>query len=182
MTEKKRLSDILLNSERENLGRAWDATKPAEDLKPIPAGNYRCSIVSGELFNAKKGTPGFKLTLEVLEGEYIGRRIWIDLWLTDAALSITRRDLAKLGIVQFSQLERPFPDGLVVEAKVTLRKNDDGSDFNAVRFFDLVAVEKSTPEPFAPDVAKDPEPEEQASDQEGFDWFKGEQKQGGTTP
>ena len=66
MIERKKLADILLNSDRDKLGRIWESTKAADDLKPLPSGEYRCSVASGELFNAKSGTPGYKLKLIVL--------------------------------------------------------------------------------------------------------------------
>src|SRR5262249_47247698 len=69
MAERKRLSDILLNGERDRLEKAWSTTKAADDLKPLPSGEYRCRIARGELFKARGGTPGYKLTLEVLDGE-----------------------------------------------------------------------------------------------------------------
>jgi len=78
MTERKRLTDILMNSERERLERTWSTTKAADDLKPIPAGDYRCRILDGTLFNSKGGTPGFKLAFEVCDGAHAGRRVWHD--------------------------------------------------------------------------------------------------------
>ena len=143
-------ADILLNSERDRLERTWSATKAADDLRPIPTGEYRCRIVNGELFNAKSGTPGYKLTLEVLDGEHAGRRVWHDVWLTEAALPMAKRDLGKLGIEHLEQLERPLPEGIIVKAKVALRRDDDGTECNRVVRFDVVGIEPPDPEPFAP--------------------------------
>ena len=47
MIERKKLADILLNSDRDKLGRIWDSTKAADDLKPLPSGEYRCTIARG---------------------------------------------------------------------------------------------------------------------------------------
>ena len=170
MAERKRLSDILLNSERERLERTWSTTKPADDLKPIPAGDYRCRIASGELFTSKNGTPGYKLTLEVLDGEHAGRRVWHDVWLTEAAVAMAKRDMGKLGIDRFEQLERPLPEGIVVAVRVTLQRKDDGTEFNRVARFDVVAVEPPAPEPFAPTTD---EPGTDTADADGFDWSAG---------
>jgi hypothetical protein len=175
MAERKKLADILLNSGRERLVRSWDTTEPAADLKPIPSGEYRCRVVNGELFNSKNGTPGYKLTLEVLDGDHAGRRVWHDVWLSDAALSLARRDLNKLGIVRPEQLEQPLPGVIVIVARVALRRRDDGAEYNAVVRFDVVAVEPPTLDTFAPAEPEPPAAEAGASDAEGFDWQSGEQ-------
>jgi hypothetical protein len=176
MAERKRLSDILMNPERERLERTWSTTKAADDLKPIPAGEYRCRVVSGELFNARGGTPGYKLTLEVLDGEHAGRRLWHDIWLTDAAMSMAKRDLGKLGVEHLSQLERPLPVGIILAAKVALRRGDDGAEFNRVTRFEVVAVEPPAPDPYAPTDAADGEAD--MADADGFNWRTGTPRNG----
>jgi hypothetical protein len=180
MADRKKLEDILHNSERERLAQNWTTIKAADDLKPIPAGEYRCRITDGSLFKSAKDTLGYKLTLEVLDGEHVGRRVWLDFWLTEAALPFTKRDLAKLGIDKTEQLERPLPDGIIVTAKVALLRNDDGAEFNRVVRVHLIAVEPPTPDPFAP-TDENP-PDAKATDADGFDWRNGEQGTGETTP
>jgi hypothetical protein len=184
MAERKKLSDILRNGDCDRLDKVWSTTKSADDLKPLPSGEYRFRVLSGELFNSQGGTPGYKLTLEVLDGEHAGRRVWHDAWLTDAALPMAKRDLAKLGIQRPEQLERPLPDGIIVKARVALRRNDDGTEYNRVVRFALVAVEPPAPEPFAP---TDDEPsgagdaeatDAETTDADGFDWRKGEPRNG----
>jgi hypothetical protein len=173
MPERKKLTDILLNSDREKLDGQWDSTKAADDLKPLPSGEYRCSIASGELFTAKKnGTLGYKLKLVVVEGEHADRVVWHDVWLSEAALPMAKRDLGKLGITSLEQLERPLPEGIVVAAKVALRKNDDGTEFNRVNRLDVVGIEPPEPEPFAP--SQHPNGDE-TTDAAGFDWANGQQ-------
>jgi hypothetical protein len=175
MTERKKLSEILPRSDRERIARTWDSTKAADELKPIPAGEYRCRIIDGALFNAKSGTAGYKLTLEVLEGEHAGRRLWHDVWLTEAAMSMAKRDLGRLGVTSLEQLEQPLPEGIIVNAKVALRKNDDGTEYNRVSRFDVVAIEEPEPEPFAPSSDGEPaEPDRRDSD--GFNWRNGQQE------
>ena len=41
MQERKRLSDILPQAERDRIARLWETTKPAGDLGLLPAGEYR---------------------------------------------------------------------------------------------------------------------------------------------
>ena len=68
----------------------------------------------------------------MLDGEHAGRRLWHDVWLTEAAMSLAKRDLGKLGVTSLEQLERPLPEGIIIDAKVALRRGDDGEEFNRV--------------------------------------------------
>jgi hypothetical protein len=142
MNERRRLSDILSGSTRETLAKQWKHTEAAKDLEPLPKGEYVFRILSGEPFNAKSGTPGYKLTLEVTEGEHEGRRCWHDVWFTPAALPMAKRDLAKIGVTDFEQLDRALPAGILIRAKVSLRTNNDGTEYNRVVRFELAGVEQ----------------------------------------
>lgn len=146
MKERRKLSDILTGQAR-HLQSVWDQTAAADDFAPLPAGEYAARILSGELFTSKKGTPGYKLTFEVAAGDHEGRRVWHDVWLTPAALPMTIRDLGKIGITDLAQLDNPLPAVLLCRLKLSLRRDDDGNDFNRVRSFDVIGVEQ---EPFAP--------------------------------
>jgi len=141
MSERKKLSDILRGSNREKLAKQWKDTEAAKDLAPLPPGEYPFRILSGELFTSNQGTPGYKLTLEVTEGEHEGRRCWHDVWLTQAALPLAKRDLGKIGVTDLEQLERPLPPGILIRAKIALRKNDDGTEHNRVVRFEPAGIE-----------------------------------------
>ena len=134
--------------------------------------------MEGALFNAKGGTPGYKLTLEVREGEHAGRRLWHDVWLSEAAISLAKRDLGKIGVSSLEQLERPLPEGIIATAKAALRRSDSGEEFNRITRFEVVAVEPPAPEPYAPKTTGDPKPEQSEADldEDGFDWRIGEQQ------
>jgi hypothetical protein len=174
--ERKRLCDIiLLNSQRERLGHLWHTTKAANELKPLPRGDYRCRVLDGNLFNTRSGTVGYKLALEVIEGEHAGRRLWHDIWLTEPAIGLAKRDLGKLGITSLEQLEQPLPEGIIVNAKVALLKGDDGAEFNRIARFDVVGHEPPEPEPFAPSPSGEPV-QPGLRDQQGFNWETGEQE------
>ena len=179
MADRKRLSDILLNSDRDRIGRLWENTKAADDLKPMPSGDYHCAVTNGELFTARSGTPGYKLTFEVIEGECSGRRLWHDIWLTEASLHLAKRDLAKLGVTSFGQLEQPLPQGVIVAAKVALRKNDDGTEYNRVIRFEVTGIDPPEVEPFAPRPTTEHAPQAcevaLTVDANGFDWKEGTQ-------
>jgi hypothetical protein len=174
MSERKKLADILpTNSERDQLASAWSTTKAAADLIPLPPGAYRCRVVDGSLFNAKSGTAGYKLTLQVLEGEHAGRRLWHELWFSPAALAMTKRDLAKLGIECPEQLEKPLPPGIIVAVKVTLQRDDDGNERNRLKAIEVVEIRPPEADPFAPC-----DQESEGADTRGFDWRNGEQRNG----
>ncbi len=148
--ERKRLSDILIGNDQEKLRRVWDTTTAAEDFGPLPAGEYVARVASGELFNSKGGKPGYKLAFKVLEGEHVGRHFWLDVWLSEAALPMAKRDLAKLGVTRLDQLEAPIPQGIRCRVKLALRKGDDGAEYNRVRSFEVVGIDKPEVDPFAP--------------------------------
>jgi hypothetical protein len=77
----------------------WDRTEAADEkLDPLPPGTYRCLVSDGRLSLANTGSRSYKLTFAVLEGEYSNRKLWHDLWLTERALPMSKRDLLKLGI------------------------------------------------------------------------------------
>jgi hypothetical protein len=142
VNERKKLSDILHQSaDRERLARLWKTTTAAEERGPLPPAEYTFRVVSGELFASKRGTPGYKLCLEVTEGEYQDRRCWHDFWLTPAALPMTKRDLAKLGVTDLEQLERPLPAGILIRGRLVTRRDDDGNVCNRLVRFECIGTE-----------------------------------------
>ncbi len=146
-----KLTDILSDADRNNLASAWSTTEAAEDFAPLPPGEYVARVAAGELENSRtNATPGYKLTFRVLEGEYEGRQFWHDVWLTPAALPMAKRDLGKLGITSLDQLEQPLPFGIRCKVKLVLRRDDDGNEYNRVRLFDVVGIDKPEPDAFAP--------------------------------
>jgi hypothetical protein len=153
MQSRKRLSDLFLDTDRESLGKAWDATEAAAEFTPLPAGEYLCRCLSGELITSKNGTRGYKLALEVAEGDHAGRRCWHDLWLTPAALPMAKRDLAKIGVVRLEQLDQPLPPGILVRVRLSLRRDDDGTERNRVTRMEAAGVEPG--DAFAPESDPD---------------------------
>jgi hypothetical protein len=160
MIQRKSLSDILRNGDRENLSRAWGETEAAEDFAPLPPGEYVARIVGGELSASKtKCTPSYKLAFRVLEGDHQGRRFWHDVWLTPDALPRAKRDLAKLGVTALEQLEKPLPPGIRCKAKLILCRDDDGAEYNRVRSFEVVGIDEPERDPFAPQGSPGPAPQ-----------------------
>jgi hypothetical protein len=149
---RRKLSDIL-NGGADTLRDAWGKTDAASDFAPLPAGTYTARVMAGELFTAKSGTPGYKLTFRVIEGEHAGRQFWHDVWLTPQALPMAKRDLGKLGVTDVEQLESPLPSGIRCACKLALRRDDGGTEYNRVRTFDVIGVdaEPAVDADFAPD-------------------------------
>jgi hypothetical protein len=151
MQNHKRFSEILQGNALEKLQRAFDATKAAGDLTPLPSGTYEAHATDGTLGTSRsKGTPFYKLTFRVCEGEHQGRHFWHDVYLTEAAMPLAKRDLAKLGIQRLEQLQQPLPALFRCRVKVALRKSDDGNEFNAVKTFEVIGIDKPEADPFAP--------------------------------
>lgn len=147
---RKKLSDILRGGTPKSIARAWESTEAAKEFEPLPAGVYVCLIVGGEPSESKGGTPGYRITFEVIEGKHSRRRLWLDLWLTQAALPMTKRDLAKLGVSRLEQLDAPPPPGIVCKVRIVLNRDDDGTERNRVRGFDVSRIEPPKADPFAP--------------------------------
>ena len=148
-----KLSDIISQGTGGNIRDAWESTQAADDYgKPLPAGDYVSRIIHGELKQSKANqTPGYSLTFEVIEpSEHKGRKFWHDCWLTPAAMPQTKRDLGKLGVTSLEQLENPLPKFIRCKVKLALRKEDDGTEANRVRAFEVLGIDKPEPDAFAP--------------------------------
>ena len=150
---KKSLRDVLTNDRGgDNFQRLWNSTEAAGDLSPVPKGTYECRLLSGELRNSpQKGTPGYKLTFEITEGDYSGRKVWHDIWLTPAAMPMAKRDLARFGITTPQQMEQAVPKGIRCTVAVIVRQDDDGAVYNAVKKFEVTGRDEPVADPFAPD-------------------------------
>ena len=145
-----KLSDIL-NGSGGDFNSRWNTTEAAGEFGPVPRGEYVCHVTKGELESSRsKGTPGYKVELTIIEGEFKGRKLWLDFWLTGAALPMSKRDLGKLGIVSPEMMERPLPRGIRCKVTVVLRKDDDGIERNRVRSFEVVGIDTPVVDEFAP--------------------------------
>lgn len=105
----------------------------------LPKGNYLVLITkSEEKVGRTSNKPYLSLTLEVLEGEYKGRKIFVNLNLfsdNPEALRIARNDMAGIcyatGVVNLVDindvLQKPFM------AKVDVKSKDNGEKYNTVK-------------------------------------------------
>ena len=128
----------------------WNETAPAKEFAPLPRGTYLARLETGELFASNRGTRGYKLTFIVNDGEHAGRHIWHDLWLTPKALCYTQRDLAKINITSFEQLEQPVPKGYICAVSVVIHRDDDGTERNRVRSIKVESFNPPAVDPYAP--------------------------------
>jgi hypothetical protein len=134
-----------------NDGGGWGDIPPAPERGPVPPGRHIAYAIDGRAFNARTtGLPGYKVTFEVVEGEHKGRRAWYDIWLSDKNRSNAVRDLAKLGIHNKEQLDRPLPRGIRCEILVARCRSDLGNEFSEVKEFRVLGIDTPAPEPFAP--------------------------------
>ena len=160
-TPRRRLSEILAG-DFEAIREQWNETEAAPDRGPVPSGTYEAHVDSVKLFNARTGTAGVKIRFDVCEGEYTGRAVFHDLWITPAALPHTKRDVEKLGLGTFEELDSAevTPGRIRCRVCVALRTGDNGTQYNGVRSFDVIGIDGPEPDAFAPvdDSSEGPAP------------------------
>ncbi len=129
----------------------YDATPAAPDVSEIiPRGKYEADWIAIKVGESGNGTPRVVLTFEITEGEYAGRRIWWDLYLTQKAIPRTKRELAKLGIESSEHWTRPVPHWVRCSLQVVVETADDQKQRNKIVKFEVIAFDAEQPDPFAP--------------------------------
>jgi hypothetical protein len=135
-SNKRPTLEEILGSGLGDFKKSWDETAADYESEPIPAGKYEAMVADGRFFKSRNDTPGYKITLEILGPEqFRGRKIFLDLWLTTAAVSIAKKELSKLGIRSLVQLQSPLPAGMVMTVSVALETTDKGREYNKVVSF-----------------------------------------------
>ena len=84
-----------------NLGFAFDANtvQPQESFDVLPAGFYPVMITESEMKGTSTGGQMLVLTLEVIEGQFKGRKVWERLNLVnnnEQAVQIAQRSLSAI--------------------------------------------------------------------------------------
>lgn len=114
-----------------NLGTTFNANEiPADergDLEPIPADEYLMQIVESELREKDNGDTGLNLTIEVVDGDLQGRKVW-------DYLNILHSNPTAQSIAQ-----RRLADYCLATGKPTI---EDSDELHFVPFVAKVAVEK----------------------------------------
>ena len=179
---RKSLADILMNSERDRLERSWSTAKAADDLKPIPAGEYRCRdrqrrVVHVEVAARPATSSRSKCSTASTPGGGSGTMSGS----REAALAMAKRDLGEARHrAASSNWSGPFPKASSSRRRsrsvaTTTARNSTGSSGSMSS-----AVEPPSPEPFAP--TDDDQRRRDEPTRDGFDWRNGEQRGGVPTP
>jgi hypothetical protein len=129
---------------------AFGGAAPAAE--PLPPGKYEVDVQHGKLARkGRKQTPAFEVKLQIRGGEFAGRFLWRDFYLTEAAVSRSARELAALNIKTPEDLKRGCPLGLVALAVVGLEVDEEsGERRNVVHKLTALRVETPTADTFAP--------------------------------
>jgi hypothetical protein len=145
--------------------QGFDASQEKEMMSfdPIPAGKYPLIATDVEWKSNKAGTGRYlQFTLEVLDGQFKGRKVWVRLNLenpSETAVDIARRELAALckavGIVRPSDstdlLNKPFVGSVDVE-----KAKDTGKEGNKVTKYEPMAGGAAAPNPMQPTTFTQP--------------------------
>jgi hypothetical protein len=70
-------------------------------------------------------------------------------------MPMSKRDLSKLGVTSVDQLDNPLPRGIRCKVRLALRRDDDGREYNRVRSFEVINIDKPERDPFAPAEEKE---------------------------
>lgn len=112
----------------------------------------RCTVTGNALAESKGGTPSVKIALSPVpkEGE-MPRKLWADLWLTDAAIEKTIETLEKVLGWQgksFAELNEPAFEGREVVAVCEFEVGNDGIEREKVAYLNSTAgggIKKAEP-------------------------------------
>lgn len=117
-----------------------NTVEPVEtNFEPIPAGKYLAVIRDSQEKTSKKGHTYLSLEFEVLDGQYRGRKLWVNLNLSHPEVEVVkyaRAELAEIckavGVLKPSDSVQLHNLPLVITVKVTSRK-DTGELQNRIK-------------------------------------------------
>jgi hypothetical protein len=93
---------------------------------PLPDGVYLVQVEDAGEKTSQKGTPGISLKLKVIAGEFEGRALFDDLWVTQAAMGYVLHRLQCMGVTVPPGEFMLQPAGLVSRrARVVVRQEPD---------------------------------------------------------
>lgn len=128
----------------------FDATKvePASEYKPLPAGDYRCVIVSSIKKPTKAGTGYFlELSMEVVDGEHKNRKLTdrLNIWNPNpTAAEIASRTLSSIchatGVMKPNTSEQLHGLPMIVSVAVVPRNDKPDSYTNEIKGYKKAGV------------------------------------------
>lgn len=127
--------------------------QPSGNFEAIPAGMYQACIVASEMKPTSKGTGEYlKLTWEILDGEYKGRKLWSQLNLKNpnaTAVQIARGELSAIcratGVLTPNDSEDLH--NIPVALTVKVRKDDNGNLQNEIKGYKPLNAAAPNPQP-----------------------------------
>ena len=117
---------------------AFDAAEAAPEMGPLPKGAYIAKVERIQLnLDPTNGTPNCTVTFRIIEGPFTGRMLVLRAWLTESAMSHTKRDLGKIGIKSGADMKAGrFDAEAIFKLLVSQRANDDGEIYNNIIRFE----------------------------------------------
>lgn len=152
----------IKKSDFDNVLKQFEAAPSGNE--PLPSGNYTAKIVSGELFEAKTGTPGYKITWKVIDGEFADHLFWQDLYLSAKAMNGSKWRLVKLGI---TDLRNPPPAGICAELELAIKSGEE-TDFNEIKKIIKVWKDEKEEKPLAIEQSSMKEDEDVAIEEDAY--------------
>lgn len=114
----------------------------------IPPGEYKVRVVKIVPTVSNSGTPGHKVSFEVIGGEYDGSELQHSYWLTPAAIGILQGFLKACGVSYKGKgVNTGSAVGKTVIAKVKVEKGDRGGEFSVIHYVKAVPAPQSTAPP-----------------------------------
>jgi hypothetical protein len=152
-----------------DLGGSFDAStvEPMGTMEPLPAGKYLAQITESEIKATKAGTGKYlKLTFEIVDGKYKGRKTWAQLNILNpnpTATEIARRELSAIahavGVMQFRDSAALHNIPLAITLKL-VKREDNGEMKNEICGYEkrdvMLAPTMPTEAPASTDAAVPP--------------------------
>ena len=126
--------------------------EPVPSFDPIPAGQYLAMIVASEEKTSSKGNQFLSLELEVLDGQYKGRKLWVNLNLSHPnpeTVKFARAELASIckavGVLKPADSVQLHNLPMLITVRLANRK-DTGELQNRIKSYALKAAAGSQPQ------------------------------------
>lgn len=126
--------------------------EPMPSFDPIPAGQYVAMITASEEKTSSKGHKFLSLELEVIDGQYKGRKLWVNLNLSHPSpetVKFARAELASIckavGVLKPADSVQLHNLPMLITVKVANRK-DTGELQNRIKGYALKTAAGSQPQ------------------------------------